>query len=141
MIKKILVATDASKYSKNAFETAVGYARQFQAEIELIHVFIPYGYHEDFLGLPNLNVSDEQIKEIGENVFKETLEGIDTSGVKINKKIIEGHPAASILEEVNNGIDLIIMGSRGHGPISGALLGSVTQRVLANASCPVLVVK
>nr|WP_278308992.1 universal stress protein [Papillibacter cinnamivorans] len=36
---------------------------------------------------------------------------------------------------------LVVMGSRGHSPMAGAILGSVTQRVLAEATCPVIVVK
>ncbi|HWQ71161.1 MAG TPA: universal stress protein [Desulfitobacteriaceae bacterium] len=141
MVKRILVATDASEYSRHALIIAVEYAKQFQAEIELLHVV-----HQPPLVYPELggyffSYSDEQIKEIGKHVLEETLKGIDTGQVKINRKIVPGYPQTAILDEIKRDIDLVILGTRGHSPIAGALIGSVTQRVLADAPCPVLVVK
>jgi nucleotide-binding universal stress UspA family protein len=55
---------------------------------------------------------------------------------------IPGHPAAAILEEIEKeAFDLVVMGSRGYGPISGSLLGSVSQHVLRRAKYPVMIVK
>jgi len=60
--------------------------------------------------------------------------------VPLLKKGSSGYPASSILDEIKREFDLVVMGTRGHGVFAGAVLGSVTQRVLARASCPVLVV-
>ena len=68
--------------------------------------------------------------------------GIDTGNVAIEKKQKAGHPGSVILEEiVNEKIDLVVMGNRGYGPIAGAMLGSVSQRILTKAECPVMIVK
>ncbi len=141
MIKRILVASDASEYSRHALSVAVEYAKQFNAEIELIHVVTqPTMAYPDLAG-NFLLYSDEQIAEIGKDVLDATLEGIDMGQVPITRKVISGYPATAILDELRRDIDLVVMGSKGHGPIASVFVGSVTQRVLAEAPCPVLVVK
>jgi nucleotide-binding universal stress UspA family protein len=141
MFKKILVPTDASENSLRAFATAVQMARQFGAEIELLHVtFTPeaLGYT-----LSNgISVPQEQFDINGEQTLLRTLNSTNTENVLIQKKQVPGHPAAAILEEITNEqIELVIMGSRGYGPLTGSLMGSVSQRVLHGAACPVLIVK
>jgi nucleotide-binding universal stress UspA family protein len=60
---------------------------------------------------------------------------------RISIEVSVGEPAAQILVAANAGqADLIVMGSRGHGQLAGLLLGSVAQKVVALARCPVLVV-
>ena len=141
MIKRILVATDASEYSRHALSTAVEYAKQFNAEIELIHVVTqPTMAYPDLAG-NFLLFSDEQIAEIGKDVLDATLKGIDVGQVPITRKVISGYPATAILDELRRDIELVVMGPKGHGPIASVFVGSVTQRVLADAPCPVLVVK
>jgi nucleotide-binding universal stress UspA family protein len=141
MVKRILVATDASEYSRHALTSAIEYAKQFQAEIELLHVVTqPPIVYPDLSGY-FFSYSDEQVNEIGKHVLEETLKGIDTGQVKINRKVVSGYPQTAIVDEIKRDIDLVIMGTRGHSPIGGALIGSVTQRVLADAPCPVLIVK
>lgn len=54
--------------------------------------------------------------------------------------IDRGDPAAAIVEQAEQGVDLIVSGSRGYGPIRGVLLGSVSARLVSSAPCPVLVV-
>jgi len=142
MYKKILVATDASEYSHRALKTALEIARTFHAEVELL--FVTYireaywGYNIAYSVL----VPPEQIEEAGELALEATLKGIDVGDVTLKKKNVQGYPATMILEEIEKeGIDLVVMGSHGYGPIAGSLLGSVSQRVLQHAECPVLIVK
>ena len=141
MYKKILVPTDVSDASRKALITALQLAKQFNSEVELFHVtYNPeayWGYTVSY----GIVMSQEQIEQSGEAALEAALTGIDVSDIKFNKKHISGHPAAAIIEEAKSGFDLIVMGSRGHGPITGTMLGSVTQRVLAHSECPVLVVK
>ncbi|EHQ87641.1 universal stress protein [Desulfosporosinus youngiae] len=142
MFKKILVATDASEYSRRALETALDLARKFQAKIELLFVaYTPdayWGYNSAY----TIEVTLEQIEERGQLTLEQTLKGIDVKDVPLERKIMQGHPSTVILEEIiNENIDLVVMGSHGYGPIAGAVLGSVSQRVLRKAKCPVLIVK
>jgi nucleotide-binding universal stress UspA family protein len=87
-------------------------------------------------------VPQEQIDEAGELALEATLEGIDLSGISLTKKKEQGYPASVILEVIDKeNIDLVVMGSHGYGPIAGSVLGSVSQRVVQRAKCPVLIVK
>ena len=143
MFKKILVSTDASEYSCHAFATAVDIAKTYNAKIIVLHVVDKpdnFSYMGALISGYAL-FSDDKISEIGQQVIKDTIKGVDTKGVKMISKVSKGYAAAEILKEMENGIDLIVMGSRGHGPLKGALTGSVTLNVLAQATCPVMVVK
>lgn len=142
MYKKILVPTDASEYSRRALITALELARKFQAEVVLLFVtYTPeayWGYNPAY----TIEISKEQIEETGKHTLMTALAGIDVGDVPLQKQTISGHPSNVILEEiVNQNIDLVVMGSHGYGPIAGSVLGSVSQRVLRKATCPVLVVK
>ncbi|MDQ7092966.1 universal stress protein [Desulfosporosinus sp. PR] len=141
MFKRILVPTDVSEASRKAFLTALQLARQFNSEVELFHVtYNPeayWGYTVSY----GIVVSQEQIDQNGEAALEAALTGIDVSDISLSKKHVSGHPAAAIIEEAKRDFDLVVMGSRGYGPIAGTVLGSVTQRVLGHTQCPVLVVK
>jgi len=142
MFKKILVATDASEYSHRALETALELSRTFGGEIELLFVMYMreayWGYNVAYTVL----VPPEQIEEAGQLALEATLKGIEVGNVPLKKKVVQGYPATMILEEVEKeAVDLIVMGSHGYGPIAGSVLGSVSQRVLQRAKCPVLIVK
>lgn len=141
MFKKILVPTDASENAQRAFSTAIQMAQRFGAEIELLHVtFTPEALGYILSG--GVAVPQEQFDINGEQTLQITLNSIDTGNIPIRKKQIPGHPAAAILEEIKKEqIELVVMGSRGYGPLAGPVLGSVSQRVLHGAACPVLIVK
>lgn len=141
MFKSIMVPTDASESAKHALMTAIEIAQELGSKILLLHVV----YTPEALGYTLSNgiaVPQEEISIYGREALTAALAGIDTHNVEIVKKQIPGHPAAAILKELESAhFDLVIMGSRGYGPISGSLLGSISQRVLSKASCPVMIVK
>ncbi|ODA42049.1 universal stress protein [Desulfosporosinus sp. BG] len=142
MFKKILVATDASEYSRRALKTALELAGIFGGEVELLNVMYIreayWGYNVAY----SILVPPEQIEEAGELALKATLEGIDVGNVPLKKKVVQGYPSTMILEEVEReALDLVVMGSHGYGPVAGSVLGSVSQRVLQKAEVPVLIVK
>lgn len=141
MFKRILVPTDVSDASRQALITALQLAKQSNSEVELFHVTdIPQTYmgHKLYYGIV---IPADQIEKSGEEALAAALTGIDVGDVPVHKKHISGHPATAIIEESKRDFDLVVMGAHGHGLITGMLIGSVTQRVLAHAQCPVLVVK
>lgn len=142
MFKKILVPTDASEHSRRALKKAIELAQTIHADILLLHVsYTPQAYWGYTVSY-GITVTDEQLRENGELALEATLTGIDTSQVVLNKKVEAGHPVTVILEQIKKEtIDLIIMGSHGYGAIAGSVLGSVSQRVLQRAGCPVMIIK
>ena len=140
-MKKILVATDASEYSRQALKSALVLARKFNSEVELL--FVMDNQRAYAVNLLDEHVNwRENVEQDGGQVIQATLEGIDVSDVTLIKKIVQGKPANMILQEIDNeNIDLLVMGSHGYGAIAGALLGSVSQRVLHGAKCSVLIAK
>ena len=141
MFHKILVPTDVSDTSRKALDYALEIAKKYNSEVELFHVTYTAQAYWGYAVSYGILVSQEQLDESGEAALEAALTGIDVGDVNLTKKHISGHPATAIVEESKNGFDLIVMGSHGHGPISGVVLGSVAQRVLAHANCPVLVVR
>lgn len=142
MFKRILVPTDASEYSRRALKTALELARAVQAEVVLLHVsYTPQAYWGYTISY-GITVTQEQLDQNGELALDATMTGIDTEQVIIHKRVESGHPVTIILEQIKKeNIDLVIMGSHGYGAIAGSVLGSVSQRVLQRASCPVLIIK
>jgi nucleotide-binding universal stress UspA family protein len=141
MLKKILVPTDASEYSRRALITALKFAQKFNAEIELLFVmYDPIVY--SFGVADSYVVPQEQVEQDGELVLEATVEGIDINGITLTKKKLHGNPANVILKEAEaENIDLIVMGSHGYGAIIGSVLGSVSQKVLHGAKCSVLIAR
>ncbi|EGW41288.1 universal stress protein [Desulfosporosinus sp. OT] len=140
-MKKILVATDASEYSRKALKNALELARKFHSEVELLFVmYKPLVYDVNQLDMDL--ISPDLLEEAGELAIQATLEGMDVTDVSLTKKILPGKPANIILREIESeNIDLVVMGSHGYGAIAGAILGSVSQRVLHGAKCSVLIAK
>jgi len=142
LFKRILVPTDASEYSRRALKMALELARSVQAEVVLLHVsYTPQAYWGYTISY-GITVTQEQLDQNGELALEATLSGIDSEQVVIHKIVESGHPVTMIVEQIKkDNIDLVIMGSHGYGAIAGSVLGSVSQRVLQRASCPVLIIK
>ena len=136
MYKRILVPTDGSEPSINAFTTALELSEAFGCEILLLNVI-----NTSALNVYGYVVSNEELKKFADDAMDKTLSNREIK-VPVEKKIVIGHPAYVIIEEIENeDIDLVIMGSRGLGAFTGSILGSVSQRVLQNTTCSVMVVK
>jgi len=140
-LKKILVATDGSEYSRRALKTALELAQAFNTEVELLYVMqMPLAYDSS---VNSYIISPELIEREGDLAIAATLEGIDIGEVTLIQKKMQGKKTAEvILKEVEDeNIELVIMGSHGYGAIAGSLLGSVSQHVLHKSKCSVLIVK
>ena len=136
MFKTIVLALDGSDGSRNAIPLATELAQNDKAAILIAHV------EERILGKGGgpLHVDEEEIKaEIRKQADELSAQGIDTSIQMVD--VMLGGPAHAIEEIANNaGADLIVLGTRGHSPVAGLLLGSVTHRLLHIARRPVLAV-
>jgi nucleotide-binding universal stress UspA family protein len=136
MFKTIVLALDGSEGSRHAIPLAVELARRDNAKLVVVHV------EEEIIGKgggPIRATEDEVQDEIRQQAQELSASGVETS-VEM-RSVMLGGPAHAI-EDVaaEAGADLIVAGTRGHSPVAGLLLGSVTQRLLHIARRPVLAV-
>ena len=137
MFKVIIWATDGSSGAERALQFAKGLAQANGARLVVVHV-------KEFMvgrgaGYP-LKVDEDEVQAaILKQVEDLKQEGLDATLQMAN---VAAGGAAHVIAEIADeaGADLIVAGTRGHGPLAGLLLGSVTHRLLHIAHCPVLVV-
>ena len=153
MYKRILVAFDGSDASKHALDHAVSIANLMKAEIHIIsvvpRVMMPVFPDEGFGAAPVTaaqDMSDYQERMMA--VYGKSLEDAKKdiknhyTELKVETKLLEGRPSATIVDEAeNNNMDLIVIGSRGLGGITGWILGSTSRRIVESCTKPVLVIK
>lgn len=145
MYNHILVPVDGSKYSVRAAVRAADIAEKYQGAVTLLHVINPsqltgLGPMQDPPLITENMVSG--LNEAGWAIINEALHAIGDTSVEIATEVVWGSPDRVILAKVaEKPFDLIVMGSRGLGAISGLLLGSVSDGVVRRATCPVLIVK
>ena len=142
--KKILVPVDGSDHSLTAIDHAVALARITGGKVDLINVvdiaervqiytqfhavYVPENYLNDLLAL-------------GDQVLTEAMTHLPDD-VKGEVAVKTGEPREFLRDYIENRkYDLVVMGNRGLGSLSGIVLGSVSQFLIHNASCPVMIVK
>jgi nucleotide-binding universal stress UspA family protein len=136
---KILVATDFSDGSDEALERAIEIGQPSRATVEILHVVelseeFPFGttYFDADYGMLYASI-DKRLSERAERVT--------AAGLPCTTKIIEGGAVAEITKRGRDiDADLIVVGTHGRTGIAHAMLGSVAERVVRRASCPVLTV-
>lgn len=139
MFTKILLATDGSPSAAEATRYASRLAQTMGAQVIVLHA---YPRVPAFLGEPNLSQMIHQMVREADNIVGPVVEELAAAGIDVSAEMLESPPAEAILAVAeNSGCDLIIMGTRGHGQLAGVLLGSVSHKVLAHATAPVLVVR
>lgn len=139
MFKTILLGVDGSGHALKAAHVAGNLARCMQAEIWVVVSFDPI---PTYLGEELTQEVNAARLEHAEQILKPALEAIGKTGTSVKHQILEGPPAEAILSVAEeSGVDLIIMGTRGLGRLSGLALGSQSQKVVTHASCPVLIAR
>lgn len=140
MYKNILIGVDGSVHALHAAKAAGELARALHCErLRIVYAYEPL---PSYLGEPFLSSAIEKRMEEAEGILKSAEEAVGQTPGKIHTETLEGPPAESILNVANiQHVDLIVMGSRGLGRLTGALLGSQSQKVVQHAPCPVLIVR
>lgn len=147
-LKRILVAVDGSQNAQRALEVAVEIAKRMNAELRVAHVvYIPTLFWS--MGVPGSEVPSQQIEEDAEEAGRKLL----AKAVKFAKDGGVASPKDELLTDLvspaqgivqlgeRDGVDLIVVGTRGNGGFKKLLLGSVANSVLHYADCSVLVTR
>ena len=141
-MKNILVPVDFSPVTMTVLKQAENVSRCMGGKIWLIHVAAP---DPDFIGLSigPQHVRDwraEQLHEEHRGIQKMALE-LEERGVDVTPILVQGPSIETILNETEKlNIDMIIMGSHGHGALYSVLVGSVCEGILHRAKCPVMII-
>ena len=143
-IRTILVPTDFSEYAEYAFPWALQMAADWQAKLVLFHAAAPISplAFPDSVYLPELQRLETDMLADAEKRMAEFVEKQGSSSVVVETRVVVGEPVFEICQAVGREqADLIIMGSHGRTGLAHVLLGSVAERVIRHASCPVLVAR
>lgn len=134
--RDIAVGYDGGPEAKVALRRAEALARLSSARLKLLTVvkppvatpvMVPGAYSPEYPPDP-------------ERVLDEGVQSVDGS-LAVEPVRLDGDPARELSRECSEGVDLLVVGSRGYGPLTRVLLGSVSRRVVQDAPCPVLVVR
>ena len=140
-IERILVPTDFSEAGKWAIKYAIAIADQFGASVDLLHV----------IEMPPLTSfkTDKQKEELRDNMHTHAEEQMDLLqnecdgfSFPVDKYLVEGFPFVEIIRHAKEkNSDMIIMGTHGQSALSQMLMGSVAEKTVRKAPCPVLTVR
>src|ERR687894_575892 len=141
---KILLATDGSEDAALAAHAAADVSERVGSELHIVHV-LPQFPRYAYPGVtPQVysRVLDETLRE-AKDLLEEQARGIEAIGPRVAETYTRRGPTVDeildLAEEL--GADLIVVGSRGLGPVSGLVLGSVSGGIVHGATCPVLVLR
>ncbi len=143
-LKKILVPVDFSSRSIDSLKYALSLARTYSASLLLLHVVDTRAAESVFRihATGPEEVVAEKLCKYCEKQFDEMLVDIDTSGVNIDRRVVQGHAHLEIVRAADlENVDAIVMCTHGYKGLEHMLHGSVTERVVRSAPCPVLAVK
>ena len=138
-MKSLIVAVDGSEGSNAAVGEAIGLARDLDAAVTFVVVRKPLS---SMLGYPFYDRHVSYDLRRARQTIAEAIETTAAAGIECDGEVLEGDAADEIVSLADNRhADLIVVGSRGHGALAGALLGSVSRDVVQHADVPVLVAK
>jgi nucleotide-binding universal stress UspA family protein len=140
--KKILVPLDFSECSRVGLDYALGFAREFRANLVLFHSVIVHSYalsdEYTVLEVPNVIALE---KEYAEEQMEKLRRELSKKSVEVETSTAVGSPVERIGEYVGaNDVDLIITSTHGRSGLQRVLIGSTAEQIVRYATCPVLVV-
>lgn len=140
-IKRIVVAVDNTEYSEMVMARASAIAIAFSAEIHVISIVsLPKLIaSEADIGIQDVRINEKEFQEHQKQLIDEYLKGRD---LHIESRVLHGDPSGKILSYANEiSADLIVMGSKAYGKIQRFLLGGVSEDVVRNAKCSVMIAR
>lgn len=135
--EKILVAVDGSEYAEWTFKKGIEMAKRNKAELHILHVFDVRYYPSEYASIKRRAEQEgiELLKRYKEEAEKQDLVKVETILKFGSPKVLVSKSAEDI------GADLILCGASGLYAVEQVLLGSVTESIIRNAKCDVLVVR
>jgi len=143
-IRHILCPIDFSHTARHALEHAIAVSKWYESQVTALHVIHPMFLYPPtilFAEFPKSQLPTAAERRSLEEQLRAWLEPAGRAGVKTDVLVDDGNPAPRILDHASRlQCDLVVMGTHGLGGFERFILGSVAERVLRKASCPVLTV-
>jgi len=140
-MNRILIATDGSPASREAVEFGVEIAEEHDAAVVFVHVIPPMD-RVPMSGFGMVGAVRHEPSEHDREVIEEAEAVAEQHGVRATTKLLCGNTVDEIVACADNlDVDLIVVGSRGHGALASALLGSVSRGVLSESKRPMAVIR
>ena len=141
-IRHILAPTDFSDYSKQALRDASELAQTFGATLALLHVVEPSPYLGEFTPPPMGEDLLDDLEQQARAKLARILPEAQQAKIEMPRSVVMGSPSLKIVETAEaEHVDLIVMATHGPTGLSHLLIGSVTERVVHTAPCPVLTIR
>jgi len=142
IFRKILLATDGSESSEIAARTTLDLSKSLDSEVHVVYVANEHPYLHAYYDLRHQEDA-ERFGDEDQRMLEESVDQIRETGGTIAESYLRVGDAANEIVELAEelGVGLVVIGSRGHGRIRRALMGTVSTSVLRHAHCSVLVVR
>jgi universal stress protein A len=145
LVKRILVPVDFSKDSLNAVAYATEFAQPFGAELLLLYVVEPIYYAtptDPYAVNANVATLIEEQRRLGEEQLARIGADLEKKGQRFRTLIKSGSPPQQIADTAERQhVNMIIMATHGRTGLAHMFMGSVAEKVVRTASCPVLTVR
>jgi nucleotide-binding universal stress UspA family protein len=144
LLKRILCPVDFSTHADHAMRYGAALAEKFDAELTLLHVVAPIiSVLPGESSLPEVaQARSSEIEAACRERLDKTIGELTARGVNVQCRVLNGVPYLEIVRFAKeNATDLIVLGTHGRTGIAQLLIGSVAERVVRKAPCPVLTVK
>ncbi|WP_417617443.1 universal stress protein [Oceanisphaera sp.] len=146
MYKSLLVAVDGSEQAEKALMLACRLARADEAQLHIVHAPEVLSHPAILIwgmGAIAMKDSPEELEKTGNKIVKRAaLEAGELGVTRVQTHVVRGEPARAIIHEAEKlGADVIVMGCRGLGNLSGLMMGSVSHKVSHSAKCGVITVR
>jgi nucleotide-binding universal stress UspA family protein len=140
-LKKILCPIDHSDCSKEALKYAVSFAMKDEAKLYLLHIIDIRSFNDSLVAMSQQIPDEETLEQLRMKLLDCIPEDI-RDDMDVEATVIQGIPFAEIISTAKEKeIDMIVIGSHGRTGISHMMLGSVPEKVVRKAPCPVLTVR
>jgi universal stress protein A len=142
-IRHILAPTDFSDYSKKALSDALELAQTFGAKLSLLHVIEPPPYPIEGFVPPTMGADLlGDLERQASTELAQLLPDAQEATIEVTRAVAIGAPSQKIVETAEaEHVDLIVMATHGRTGLSHLLIGSVAERVVRTAPCPVLTIR